>query len=304
MHRSGTVVFEGSGSRPWLRFTEPVHVIKSAELDDIRPALEEIERGASRGLWAAGFLTYEAAPGLAPELSTHPRGSLPLLWFGLCESAEVIEPPPVRGDLFLSPWQVDIDRSTYGRLVDEIHRAIAHGDCYQVNLTHRLHAGLPGDPLDLAARLWAVQRGGEGAYVDIGTHVVCSASPELFLAIDGDRIASRPMKGTRSRGLWSTDDRDRAEELARSAKDRAENVMIVDMVRNDLGRVARTGTVDVPRLAEVERYPTVWQLTSTVTATADAPLAELLAATFPAASITGAPKRRSMELIAELQRSC
>ncbi len=303
MQRNGTVIFEGSGSRPWLRFAEPVQVIRTAELDGVRPALEEIERAASRGLWAAGFLAYEAAPGLAPELSTHLRGSLPLLWFGLYERAEVIEPPSVSGEPSVGAWQMDADRTEYGQTIDEIHRAIADGDCYQVNLTQRLHAELSGDPMALATSLWNAQRGGEGAYVDIGTHAVCSASPELFLAIDGDRVTSRPMKGTRPRGLWSADDQAQANELAGSAKDRAENVMIVDMVRNDLGRVARTGTVDVPRLADVERYPTVWQLTSTVTATVDAPLTELLAATFPAASITGAPKRRSMQRIAELERS-
>jgi para-aminobenzoate synthetase/4-amino-4-deoxychorismate lyase len=137
--------------------------------------------------------------------------------------------------------------------------------------------------------------------VDTGRFAIASASPELFFERAGPQLTMRPMKGTAPRGRWSKEDAERAEWLGRSEKNRAENVMIVDMVRNDLGRVAEIGSVRVRKLWQTERYPTVWQLTSTVQAASDAPLTEVLRATFPCASVTGAPKRRTMQIIAELE---
>jgi len=185
----------------------------------------------------------------------------------------------------------------------EIRNFIRDGDTYQVNFTYRLRALTGVDPWNMFVGIAGDGEAPFAAFVDTGEWAVCSASPELFLRLNGERIESRPMKGTSARGLWFEDDQALRETLRSSAKERAENVMIVDMVRNDLGRVALPNSVDVPRLFDVEKYPSVWQMTSTVRARTREPLARILAATFPPASITGAPKRRTMEIIAQLESS-
>ncbi|MEI8244082.1 MAG: aminodeoxychorismate synthase component I, partial [bacterium] len=191
----------------------------------------------------------------------------------------------------------------YRQRLHAIRDYIRDGDTYQVNFTYRLRAKTGIDPWDLFVQMAAPDGTPYAAFVDTGAWAVCSASPELFLRLDGEQIESRPMKGTAARGLWAEDDQARAAALRASVKDQAENVMIVDMVRNDLGRIAEAGSVQAPSLFDVEQYPTVWQMTSTVRAITRAPLTEILQATFPPASITGAPKRRAMEIIAELETS-
>ncbi len=180
---------------------------------------------------------------------------------------------------------------------------IRSGDTYQVNYTHRLGARLAAEPWEFFLHLAAAQEPPYGAFVDTGEWVIGSASPELFFQLDGDRIVCRPMKGTAARGLTQAQDLAQAEALRASEKERAENVMIVDMVRHDLGRVAETGSVTVPRLFAVEKYPTVWQMTSTIEARTKASLSDIFRALFPPASITGAPKVRTMEIIAQLEPS-
>lgn len=269
------------------------------------PLLAQMEEAVERdGLHAAGFIAYEAAPAFDPALPVRPDGGFPLLWFGLfgevmeteCLSAGGSPVPPVA-------WEESVTPEEYRRCLGAIHDFIRDGDTYQVNFTYRQRALTAADPWP-----WFVGIAGDGtapfaAFVDTGEWAVCSASPELFLRLDGDRIESRPMKGTSARGLWSGQDLTMKAELENSIKERAENLMIVDMVRNDFGRVALPGSVEVPRLFEVEQYPSVWQLTSTVRARTREPLARILAATFPPASITGAPKRRTMEIIARLESS-
>ena len=160
---------------------------------------------------------------------------------------------------------------------------------------------LPSDPWNLFLRLVAAQDPPYGAFLDTGEWAICSASPELFFRLDGTRIQCRPMKGTAARGRTQAEDLAQAQALQASEKERAENVMIVDMVRHDLGRVAQAGSVKVARLFEVERYPTIWQMTSTVEAQTEAGLGEIFQALFPAASVTGAPKVRTMQIIADLE---
>jgi para-aminobenzoate synthetase/4-amino-4-deoxychorismate lyase len=179
-----------------------------------------------------------------------------------------------------------------------IHERIACGDTYQVNYTFPLLGASREDPLALFARLVAVQRPRHAAYVDLGRFAVASASPELFFERRGDQLRTRPMKGTAARGLTAQEDDARAAALRCSPKERAENLMIVDMLRSDLGRVAELGSVAVPALFEVERYPTLLQLTSTVSARSAAPLSGLMRALFPCASVTGAPRESTMRLIA------
>jgi para-aminobenzoate synthetase / 4-amino-4-deoxychorismate lyase len=185
--------------------------------------------------------------------------------------------------------------------VERIKDYLVRGHTYQVNHTFPLRASFTGDPWAFFLDLAAAQQGQYAAFIDTGPLAICSASPELFFRLDGDRLTARPMKGTAPRGRTLAEDESRIAELRRSEKNRAENLMIVDMIRNDLGRVAEIGSVAVPRLFEVERYPTLLQMTSTVTARTQASVAEILAHIFPCASITGAPKVRTMEIIRELE---
>lgn len=171
-----------------------------------------------------------------------------------------------------------------------------------MNYTWRLSATLRGDPLGFFADLSAAQCGRYGAFLRTDRQTICSASPELFFCRDLACITARPMKGTTRRGRFPIEDQRLADGLRASVKERAENVMVVDMVRNDLGRIAETGTVDVPALFALERYPNVWQMTSTVTAQTAAPLDEIFGAMFPSASVTGAPKHRTMQIVAALER--
>lgn len=286
----------------WLHFSNPVRVVAAEATEDVLPALRRVvDAVEGQGLHAAGFISYEAAPAFDAACTVRPLDQLPLLWFGLYRMPEIWERLPAGGLYTLGDWRPSQQIDAYRRAIADIKEAIARGDTYQVNYTMALHAAWRGDPWGLFVDLANAQRGGYAAYLDLGQHVICSASPELFLDIDGDRVLSKPMKGTAPRGRTLEEDRARVAALRASAKDQAENIMIVDMIRNDLGRIARFGSVHVPSLLAVERYPTVLQMTSTVEARSEAPVDAILAALFPCASITGAPKVRTMQLIARLE---
>ena len=294
------VVLQAAGK--WWRFADPVRVIVAETAVDVAAALREIDRAVEEeGLYAAGYLAYEA--GAAFDLTTYTPDpdAPPLLWFGLFHDYELIEAPVSTTGYRFGEWQPAISFDTYDVAIDRIKDAIAAGDTYQVNYTFPLRATFEGDPWALFADLTAAQRAEYCAYVDLGRFAVCSASPELFFRLDGLTLTARPMKGTASRGLTPGDDRRQIDWLRNSEKNRAENVMIVDMIRNDFGRIARTGSVSVPALFTIERYPTLLQMTSTVTAETAAPLSKILAATFPCASITGAPKVSTMRIIHDLE---
>ena len=288
----------------WLAYRDACRVVIARCLADVLPALASVAEAVERdGLHAAGFVSYEAASAFDPALPAKTDPEFPLLWFVLCSAPEVVTVHPAAAAVEMPAleWTRSITPEHYRSAFDRVRAYIAAGDTYQVNLTHRLHARAQLEPFELFGRLIAAQQASYGAFVDTGEWVLCSASPELFFRLDGDRIESRPMKGTAARGLWYADDCNRANELRASPKDRAENIMIVDMVRNDIGRIADVGTVAVTELCATERYPTVWQMVSHVTARTQAPLTEIFSAIFPPASITGAPKRRTMEIIDELE---
>ncbi|HEX8284721.1 MAG TPA: aminodeoxychorismate synthase component I [Pyrinomonadaceae bacterium] len=291
----------GPGGR--ARFTRPVEIITAHALDEVRDALAEVERAASRGFYAAGFVAYEAAPAFDRALKAGPGvPGLPLVWFGVFDGAP--EPEPGGGGEFsVSKWAPSVGRDEYVRSVEAVREAIARGDTYQVNYTLRLRARFEGDDFAFYERLRAAQRTRFGAYVNAGRFRVLSASPELFFRRRGRRVETRPMKGTAPRGRFKEEDEGIAARLAASEKERAENLMIVDLLRNDLGRVAETGTVKVEELFRVERYPTVFQMTSTVAATLreGATLADVFAALFPCGSVTGAPKVSTSRIIAALE---
>ncbi|MCI0399671.1 MAG: aminodeoxychorismate synthase component I [Chloroflexi bacterium] len=297
------VILQANQGQAWWRFSRPLEIITTHQLDEVRPRLSQIEAAVEgRGLYAAGFLNYEAAPAFDPALATHPpRSGLPLLWFGLYERPEPITLPAARPAYTLGAWQPSIERPAYEAAIARIRAHIAAGETYQVNYTFRLRAPFGGHSWGLFLDLVQAQQPAYAAYLETDTLAVCSASPELFFHLDGETVTTRPMKGTTGRGRTLAEDQKQAGWLCQSEKNRAENVMIVDMLRNDLGRIAAIGSVQVPRLFQVERYPTLWQMTSTVAARTAAPVAGILQALFPCASITGAPKVRTMQLIAALE---
>jgi para-aminobenzoate synthetase / 4-amino-4-deoxychorismate lyase len=287
----------------WLRFTRPAAVYVAKTPAQTRAILKRAAAAAAAGRYAAGFVGYEAAPAFDAALRTHPPGRLPLAVFGVYAGGEAFDTLPAPAvPCTAGPWRPSVDAAAYAAALDRIRAYLAAGDTYQVNYTMRLRAALSGDPYALFHRLVAAQAGGRfAAYFACEAWAVCSASPELFFDCTPPDIVCRPMKGTAPRGLWSADDMAHAAALRTSEKERAENVMIVDMIRNDLGRIAAPGSVRVVSVFDTERYPTLWQLTSTVAAETDAGLPEIFGALFPCASVTGAPKVRTMEITRELE---
>lgn len=268
--------------------------------------MDSVERIVNEeGCTAVGFLAYEAAPAFDPALSTIADGDFPLLWFGLFKQPDEFDHLPI--GRVTSPsklsWRPSLTHDEYRSKIDAIHEYIQNGDTYQVNFSFRMRTNSEMNPPEVFDQLMTAQETRYAAFIDTGEWIILSASPELFFRLEGDLIESKPMKGTAARGLWYDDDCRKAEMLLTSEKERAENLMIVDMVRNDIGRVADIGSVHVPALFALERYPTVWQMTSTVCGRTKAPLSGIFRALFPPASVTGAPKRRAMEIITELESS-
>jgi para-aminobenzoate synthetase/4-amino-4-deoxychorismate lyase len=288
----------------WIRFTNPREIVQADDLGAVLPAIEAIERLVETdGLHAAGFLSYEASRAFDTALTVKEPSGVPLLWFALYEGFEIIDLPPADGAPIVpaQAWTPSVSVNRYREAVERVRAYIRDGDTYQVNYTYRLSAPCDVEPWTFFLRLLGPEPPPFAAFIQTRDWAIASASPELFFDVTGGRIRSRPMKGTASRGRTLAEDRERAAFLASSEKDRAENLMIVDMVRNDLGRAAVTGTVVVDELFGIEKYPTVWQMTSTVSAQTDAGFTEILKAAFPPASITGAPKARTMEIITELE---
>jgi para-aminobenzoate synthetase / 4-amino-4-deoxychorismate lyase len=287
----------------WLRFEAPERILVATTGAEVHEALREIDAVTKDGLWAAGFIAYEAAGAFG--LAVHPtQAGLPLLWFGLYRAAVPSSAPAFGpGTSAVGPWEPALDASRHARAQATLQERIGWGDTYQVNFTFPLRAPFAADPWAYFASLVQAQRSRNAAYLDTGRFAICSVSPELFFDWDGDRLRTRPMKGTAPRGPTLEEDDARALALAGSEKDRAENVMIVDMLRNDLGRVALPGSVRVSELFAVERYPTLLQMTSSVEARTKADLPEIMAALFPCASVTGAPKVRTMQIIAETEKT-
>ena len=290
----------------WWQFENASEIVVIDRIDAVLPALRRIEeRVNSEGWWAAGFISYEAGSAFDPSIQVRAPGIWPLLWMGLYPHPQHVAYPmqSAAESTQAYQWQASVSRQQHKQAIDTIRALISTGDTYQVNYTLRLHAAALEEPEALFLRMIRANKPKHGAYLDCDDFAVCSASPELFFRLDGERITSRPMKGTAGRGLTHSHDIEMAQGLSNSKKDRAENVMIVDMMRNDLSRVSRVGSVQVPRLFELERYPTLWQMTSTVTADTNASVCDILKALFPPASITGAPKVRTAEILAELESS-
>lgn len=289
-----------------VRFDQARELIVAHDAAGVRPALQRADALRRQGHWIAGWIAYEAGlafePRLAPLLSASGR---PLLVLGAYDAPLPSDAGP-GGRVMLSGLTPLISKRDYQDAFRRVQDYIAAGDCYQVNLTFAIETRLlQGTPADLAAALSRLQPVGYSAYADMGAGpVVISRSPELFFSLTADGgIEARPMKGTAPRAADPGKDAALAAALAASEKDRAENLMIVDLLRNDISVLARVGSVRVPELFSVESFATVHQMTSRITAELAAPadLSTLMPALFPCGSITGAPKIRAMEIIHELE---
>lgn len=296
---------DGRGARLYV---DPVEIIVARALDEVAPALDRLRGAAAEGHHAAGWLSYEA--GAAFESAAPARvGDTPLLWFGLfrghrqLDGADVPALLPDPAGAWAGRPRPRLDRAAYDTALARVLGYIEAGDIYQANLTFRAEVPVAGHPAALYALLRARSVAGHGALVATGEDWLLSLSPELFFTLEDGTLTARPMKGTTTRDPDAEIDAALARDLAADPKQRAENLMIVDLMRNDLGRVARPGSVAVPQLFHVESYPTVHQMTSTITARLAEGLGpvDALAALFPCGSVTGAPKIRAMQVIAEVE---
>lgn len=288
-----------------LCFGAPSRVLVARTAAEVRPVLDAVDTLAREGRWCVGYLRYEAAAAFDAAFAVHADDGGPLAWFGVHDEAQPWpEQAPGTAPL-ASPidWQDGLSRADFDHRMQVIHGAIANGELYQLNYTAPMHARFHGDAQALFLALRRAQPDGYTAFIDTGEEQVLSVSPELFFDREGDRILTRPMKGTAPRGATPEEDEALAQRLRTVPKERAENVMIVDLIRNDLSRVARPFSVRVPRLFHTEALPTVWQMTSDVEALVreGATLADVFGALFPCGSITGAPKVSAMRMIRELE---
>ncbi len=303
---------DGAGNA--MLYRDPVAIIRADRLEDVDGALAALDAASRQGLHAAGYLSYEAGFALEPRLAVLDRPATPpgapLLWFGLFEQAHSLAPDAVPALLpepdhrALSPPRPLINRADYDRAIATVLDYIRSGDIYQANLTFPCDVRLHGNPLAAYAAIRPRAAAGYGGIIRHDGRHILSFSPELFFALDADRrIHARPMKGTATRGATPEEDRARAHALATDPKQRAENLMIVDLLRNDIARVAEAGSVRVPQLFATECYPTVHQMISSVEGRLRGTLGavDALRALFPCGSITGAPKLRACEVIAMVE---
>ena len=338
-HSPATVLLDGgkpdrcdSTQKPWTQlFTAPLEVCIANTAEAIPDLFAAIERAVAQGKYAAGFFSYECGNAFEPKAGMRPLpADTPLAWFGIYERSYVFDHQTgafVGGDppqlaqfragahgtaLDTRPPEItagfSLTETLYAERIAAIHQWIRAGDVYQLNFTAPFRITAPGSVAAHYARLRMRQPVDYGAFLhwQPGHHIL-SFSPELFFRVDNAgetrRVVTRPMKGTASRGRTTREDREISEWLRNDSKNRSENLMIVDLLRNDLGRLARFGTVRAENLFAVERYPTLWQMTSTVSAELRPEVGyhEIFRALFPSGSITGAPKVRAMQLISELE---
>ena len=296
-----------------LLFRDPVGIVRAERMSEVMPALAEVARAADYGLHAAGYISYTAGHAFEPRSAGYQLregDSGPLLWFGLFDAPVAMAGDAVPG-LLPAPDPLAtgavtpmIGRADYDRAIGKVLDYIVAGDIYQANLTFPAAVDLTGDPLAAYAAIRPRQSAGHGALIRHDGRHILSFSPESFFALERGRIVTRPMKGTARRFADPAEDAAAVVELATDPKQRAENLMIVDLLRNDISRVTEAGSVHVPALFKVETYPTIHQMVSVVEGRVRPGLGpdEVIRALFPCGSITGAPKLRAMEVIDEVER--
>lgn len=285
-------------------FRKPLKVITTHRLEEVKSCFKQIQEAVENGYYAAGFLSYESAPAFDSAYIVNKESKMPLLWFGIFSQAKN-ETLSSSGSYTLTDWKPDVNMDEYKTSIQSIKKAIENGITYQTNYTIRLQSKFQGETIAFFNKLKKAQASNYCAYLNTGEYSILSASPELFFHVKDGSITTRPMKGTIKRGKTYQEDMEYANWLYHSEKNRAENVMIVDLLRNDLGVIAKPGSVKVPKLFEIEQYPTVHQMTSTITAKLPKNMEffDIFQALFPCGSITGAPKISTMDIISQLEKT-
>jgi para-aminobenzoate synthetase/4-amino-4-deoxychorismate lyase len=290
-----------------ILFSNPIHDIVAKNFDDVKTALEEIDKFREQGFFLVGFISYEASYGylkFQKEIQKKKDEKLPLVWFGVFTEYRVIEIPESKRNYQIKNLTPEIDEKEYTEKILKIREYLRNGDTYQVNFTFKMFFNFEGDPFDLFLDLRKKQSVKYGYYINLDDISILSLSPELFFRLKNNKITTKPMKGTISRGRYLEEDIIMRRKLKESDKNQAENLMIVDLLRNDLGTISEFGTVKVERLFEIEKYETVFQMTSTISSRLKVKkISEVIEKLFPCGSITGAPKIRTMEIINSLENS-
>ena len=304
MHRKTVIDFRALGER--YTFTQPIKELKTRDLAEVTALLAQVESYQEQGYYVVGYVSYEAAPAFEEKLAVHKAPLLAefLLYFTVHDSVETSPIPLTYDEIDLpSNWQEVTSEKDYEKAIAQIHHHLRQGDTYQVNYTVQLKQELSGNPFAIYNRMVVEQEAGYNAYVEHDEMAVISMSPELFFEQNDRELTTRPMKGTTQRGVTDQEDLAQASWLEQDPKNRSENMMIVDLLRNDMNRISEVGSEHVERLCQVEQYSTVWQMTSTIKSRLreDVDLVEIFRSLFPCGSITGAPKIATMEIIKDLE---
>lgn len=300
MHKQTIIDFKELGLRHL--FTKPIKELKTRDLDQVETLLKEVETYQEAGFYAVGYVSYEAAPAFEKKFAVHPAPLMGeyLLYFTIHEEVETLPFPEDYEAVELpANWKEEVEAPAYQKAIETIHHHIRQGDTYQVNYTVQLSQELEADPLAIYNRLVVEQKAHYNAFIQHDDVAILSISPELFFEQEDRLLTTRPMKGTTRRGLTNQADLKEAAWLEADPKNRAENMMIVDLLRNDMNRISEIGSEQVTRLCQVEQYSTVWQMTSTIESRLrpEIDLVQTFQALFPCGSITGAPKISTMEII-------
>ena len=304
MHRKTVIDFRALGER--YTFTQPIKELKTRKVAEVTALLAQVENYQEQGYYVVGYVSYEAAPAFEEKLAVHPAPLLGeyLLYFTVHDSVEKSSIPLTYDEVDMpSNWQEVASKKEYEKAIAQIHHHLRQGDTYQVNYTVQLKQDLSANPFAIYNRMVVEQEAGYNAYVEHDEMAVISMSPELFFEQNDRELITRPMKGTTKRGLTDQEDLDQAAWLEQDPKNRSENMMIVDLLRNDMNRLSEVGSEHVERLCQVEQYSTVWQMTSTIKSQvrSDVDLVDIFRSLFPCGSITGAPKIATMEIIKNLE---
>ena len=306
MHKQTIIDFKELGLRHL--FTKPITELKTRNLDQVETLLREVEAYQEQGFYAVGYVSYEAAPAFEKKFAVHPAPLMGeyLLYFTIHEKVEILPFPEDYEAVDLpANWKEEVEAPAYQKAIETIHHHIRQGDTYQVNYTVQLSQELEADPLAIYNRLVVEQKAQYNAFIQHDDVSILSISPELFFEQDDRLLTTRPMKGTTHRGLTNQADLKEAAWLEADPKNRAENMMIVDLLRNDMNRISEIGSEQVTRLCQVEQYSTVWQMTSTIESRLrpEVDLVQTFRALFPCGSITGAPKISTMEIIQKTEKA-
>ena len=304
MHRKTVIDFRALGER--YTFTQPIKELKTRDLSEVADLLAQVESYEEQGYYVVGYVSYEAAPAFEEKLAVHKSPLLGeyLLYFTVHDRVETSPIPLTYEEVDLpSKWQEETSAENYEKAITQIHHHLRQGDTYQVNYTVQLKQDLSANPFAIYNRMVVEQEAGYNAYVEHDEMAVISMSPELFFEQNDRELTTRPMKGTTQRGVTDQEDLAQASWLEQDPKNRSENMMIVDLLRNDMNRISEVGSEYVERLCQVEQYSTVWQMTSTIKSQLrpDVDLVEIFRSLFPCGSITGAPKIATMEIIKNLE---